>query len=150
MSEKIEPALTAEEWEGQSKGRWVTESVARVHGGFGGGELRRDLSTHMWYDSVDGVRVAVEEETGYEEEITIPTAAYHALTALCLHDQPFGFVDADTFAIGYARRLIHDHVKQLREKGTAASLELAAEEEGMYEYLGNLIARIEALLPTPE
>ena len=147
MSEEIKPALTPEEWVAQSKEGWVNQSVERVHGGFGGGELRRDLFTRMWYDSVDGIRVTVQEETGYEEDITIPFAAYHALAALCLHGQPFGFTDGDTFVIGYARRLIYDRILALRAQGTAVDLELASGMEDVYSYLGNLIARIAALLP---
>lgn len=136
MREKIEPALTPEEWASQREGRWVTESVAREHGGFGAGELRHDLFTRMWYDSVEGVRVTVEQETGYEEDITIPHAAYHALAALCLHGQPFGFTREMAAALEMCVRNFD-----------GVDIEDAQYHEGAGDLAREAIARIAALLP---
>lgn len=100
----VEPALTAEEW----------------------AELcinRRDHDTVTLSAKTGGITVEDGCEGGY-----IDNGDRHALAALALHDQPFGFSREDV-------QTLRDVSARLREDGF------------MHEDVDSLAARIAALLP---
>lgn len=73
MSDEITPALTPDEW--------ANSAAAR------GDET---LTAHMHRDWPGGMIVTVGRHA-----VQIPDEAFHAVAALCLHGQKFGFTRAD-------------------------------------------------------
>lgn len=90
MSDEIEPALTPEEWAAR---RYASDELS---------EMRLE----------DGALV-VEKDTGgawYSDEHEYTDRDRHALAALALYGQPFGFTRTDVDAIRWAARLLEDNV----------------------------------------
>lgn len=73
MSEKVEPALTPEEW-AYAVERWRLD---------------------------DGPSRYVSGDDRCYAGCRIPESDYHATAALCLHGQPFGFTRADVESVRY-------------------------------------------------
>lgn len=118
MSDDITPALTDEEWEKQ--------------------RIKRDrLDGGWWPDSEQiwafpkGVRIGPAEEA---PSLWVRSDDRHALAALALHEQPFGFSREDVELIRTARDTTPDLFTR------AQRADLVARTEG-------LIARIAAMLP---
>lgn len=108
MSDEVKPALTAEEWVG--------------HPRYNGTEYH---ITGVTVELLDGnSRLAVNgDEYSWENQ------SRHALAALALHGQPFGFSREDVRNLG----LLADDLRDF--------------DRYAYDHLKSLIARIRALLP---
>ena len=126
----MKPALSAEEW----RSRFLVRKDKGVgdDGRFSDGSL----ATREWHISSDGHQIFIggKDEDGPwpVTNTTVPTA-HHALAALCLHDQPFGFRREDVSGLRF--------LSESREGSAAGDLivfQLA---------LARLADRIEALLP---
>ena len=98
MSDTVQPALTADEWES------LGARFSRHHN-----PLERWLRVIRlgWHDDDKGVALDLEHDvttrTGWDRVVTrvqVETAdERHALAALALHGQPFGFTRADVDAL---------------------------------------------------
>lgn len=110
---KIEPALTPEEW----------------------GGLRVEYDTHAY--SIQGGRVWTHDD---DRPTILPDR--HALAALCLYGQPYGFTRED---VGLARAMATDLEESARvnDRPTGSSAKYAVA-------MHDLADRIEALLPPEE
>lgn len=110
MSDAIKPALSAEEWR-------IERATPGEH-----------LLVQRWYEGIAEVFVKTTANGGQQVRIAGDGAA-HALAALCLYQQPFGFTHGDLVKL----RAMPD--------GTGyASIDDSA-------WFDSLIARIAALLP---
>lgn len=109
MSDTIEPALTAEEWADNTSARsdWF---VTPYH----------DTPFMSWFESNHGSYLEVSQ---------------HALAALALHEQPFGFTRED---VALLLSLAH---------GNPPEFGRSYLEDGEDAQLRSLAARIAALLP---
>lgn len=113
----IKPVLTAEEWE------------VRLNGGF------TSVKDPVGIPYVEDGTVVVTYDSGFAAQ-TVPEEERHALAALALYGQPFGFTREDV-------ELLRGFRSGYWETGTE---DMARSEEADYE---NLADRIEALLPAP-
>jgi hypothetical protein len=79
----IEPALTAEEW----RGGWARTSAPHGEDWAYLNPYSRSMS-----EGIDGwVSIGGENGCGDSVGVNVPREDRHALAALCLHGQPFGF-----------------------------------------------------------
>jgi|SRR5579872_1655754 len=115
--ETVRPALTAEEWR--------TAAVRRSDTG-----IPPLTEAYIYAGSLNAARG--------DDAVMIDKAALHALAALALHEQPFGFT--------------RDDVKLLRGPAYSALLEVArdGEESALADDALALARRIAALLPPEE
>ena len=117
---EIRPALSAEEWAKRTVVRGEFMDECKVSG------WEKIVAVHNGGDSV------------------YPTPARHALAALCLYQQPFGFSQEDVDLLG--RLADYDH-------GEAACLDgydnFPEEADRREAHTRSLAARIAALLPPP-
>lgn len=121
MSEPIKPALTEKEWKLESFERTFVETEPYPQ--------TETFSAHL----DPGLTVRCEGES-----VNVPEGARHALAALALFDQPFGFTRED--------------VRVLREAADRDDAELQAGNNARTDIdtvaLRSLADRIEALLPS--
>lgn len=104
----VKPAMTTAEWAGE-----------------------RDLGGYV--DVADGV---IDVGPGYGESAESRDSRMHALAALLLHEQPFGFTRED---VGLLRK----YADLVAERGEAIGIDLSA----TIKHTNDLADRIEALLP---
>lgn len=121
MSEEITPALTAKQWEDGNQRIYFREPRERgpkagMDDGYGV-ERCKDGTLAVWDDSWG---------------LTIPAENRHALAALCLYDQPFGFTQEEV-------QKMRDHADNAEATYPYA--------EGDLDWLRSIATRIAALLP---
>lgn len=121
----IEPALSDEEWKKQR----IDRDRVDVGGWPDGGEI---------WAFPEGVRIGPAEEA---PSMFVRNEDRHALGALALHEQPFGFSREDVETL---RDALGDLEYSKQEYYRDEQWEYAAAQKRVLE---SLIARIEALLP---
>ena len=124
MSEEIKPALTAEEWRLGVKSSSENLEAQQLRSVF----ITREASVSL---------TVVAPWGGDSERITVGEDMRHALAALALYGQPFGFTRED--------------VEILRQMPTyIRGLGLGGHPDGAARFIAGLAARIAALLPKEE
>ncbi len=113
---QVKPALTAEEWDG-GETAWPTIALQTTSGGH----------VNVWNGEVG------ENDSQY---VQVSENDRHALAALCLHEQPFGFDREDVEKL---RRFRNDCYKYDPSIGGVRR-----------DWLRSLADRIEVLLPPEE
>lgn len=119
VSEPIRPALTPEEW------RVTFLQFHDDEGGYGALDAGEDYHIR-----------AVEKGCFLDNQTR------HALAALCLHGQPFGFRELDVHCLRF-------HAKMLRAATVSPSIQ-RNEEHKQADWMDSLADRIESLLPPEE
>lgn len=118
MSDEITPALTPGEW------ATPADEYGQRLFMFDGNETMVNLTT-------EGIRV--NWEAGYEAEMAkLSPSARHAVAALCLHEQPFGFTQEDV-----------DFIENVLRGREAGGFELFEDTAHRFD----LCAKIAAFLP---
>jgi hypothetical protein len=95
MSDAIPPALTPEEWATPPDPAWPHHALTSTTYA-----LRPGLTVSLWSDG--DLLVEGKDDTS----ISVVESARHALAALALHGQPFGFTHADVGNLRMAAELV--------------------------------------------
>lgn len=123
------PALSPEEW-GQMLFSW--EAPDKDEDGRPAGQV---YATGILGGPAVGVVVeSLTADDQTDQLVDVPPVAYHALAALALHDQPFGFTQEDVDVLAMAG-----------DEGFAGYIS----DGDHYAHLRSIAARIAALLPPP-
>jgi hypothetical protein len=133
-TERVKPALSAEEWAERrvSAGDEAVEAYCTLHVGKDGRLYAAAGDGRDYYGQGDGL-----------------VARPHALAALCLHGQPFGFTREDVDLLhrtinGYVRRI--EEAQERVNEGPWVRNGIVMNEASVAA-LRDLADRIEALLP---
>lgn len=125
---EFKPALTPEEW----RDGYDSEGLAVV--------LRNSMGT-------PGMRVHVTVREHPLGGALGDARDIHALAALCLHDQPFGFTREDVIRLRMFARWTEEDVAKVFRSGQAPHSDFGSESVADAQELRALADRIEALLP---
>jgi hypothetical protein len=134
MTDEIRPALTAEEWKGPPNFVGGPPSgIPEVRWPLGGDRVRRavywdEVRPEVFYGELD-----TKTGIGGADNIQRP----HALAALCLYGQPFGFTHEDVAALWDLHGMA---LNAIDERGDL-------EDASVPPRAAAAIAKIEALLP---